>query len=67
MAKIKFVRNYLRGKTGMYDVVYESGRAYTFTGKTLPKTVDKWLYERRNDPEIQYDKLFKRTELIYRP
>lgn len=63
-AKIKFVRKYEAYRENWYDVIYYSGRIYTFLETGLPKTVEEFVTTAAKRTE-QYDTLFKRSEMIY--
>lgn len=67
MAKIKFVREYkLYHPTELYyDVVYESNKWFVYTSDSLPKTVRTFI-ENASVRTVQYDKIFKRDETIYK-
>jgi len=47
-----------------YEVVYGSNKVFTFTENELPKTVLNFVLSAENRIE-QYDKVFKRTEMLY--
>lgn len=64
-SKIKFVRMYKMYRENWYDVVYHSGRVYTYTEPYLPATVEKFVNS-SDIREEQYDKVFNRVEMIYR-
>lgn len=61
---IKFVRHYQAYREDWFDVVYESGRCYTYRLPDLPKTVDDFIQSAESCEE-QYDRTFKRKEYIY--
>lgn len=66
-AKIKFVRKYENWRENFYDVIYQSGRAYTFTETELPKTVVEFVTTATKRYE-QYDYTSTRKnkyEMIY--
>lgn len=63
-AKIKFVRKYEAYRENWYDVIYHSGRCQTFLETDIPKTVETFVTTATKRRE-QYDKLFKRNEMIY--
>ena len=64
-AKIKFVRMYKMYRENWYDVIYHSGRIHTYAGEeSLPKTALEYVRTASSRVE-QYDKVFKRTEMIY--
>lgn len=61
-SKIKFVRQYeLYGSTWT-EVVYKTNRLVTYT-EHIPKTVQAYI--ERSTGTKQYDKVFKRDEIIY--
>ena len=64
--KIKFVRMYKMYREDWFDVVYHSGRIVTYTQPNLPGTVEKFIDAATVRTE-QFDKLFKRYEMIYEP
>ena len=62
--KIKFIRKYEAYRENWYDVIYYSGKIYTFLETELPKTAREFIETATKRTE-QYDKLFKRSEMIY--
>lgn len=63
--KIKFIRKYDMYRENWYDVVYHSGKIFTYVGEeNLPKTALEYVTTATKRTE-QYDKLFKRSEMIY--
>lgn len=67
MAKIKFVREYKQYSPTelFYDVLYESNKLFMYTSNSLPKTVRTFI-ENASVRTVQYDKIFKRDETIYK-
>lgn len=66
-SKIKFVRKYEFYGSAAYEVIYHSGRLVSYWDsqiKKMPATVKAFLEGKQ--PREQYDKLFKRTEYIYK-
>jgi len=62
--QIKFVREYMFYGYKYYDVIYESGRLVTVCDERMPKTVKQFI-EKADDRREQYDRVFKREELLY--
>ena len=62
--KIKFVREYEAHRSKWYDVIYFSGRIYTYQKKKLPRTVRDYVARASRRTE-GYDKVFNRAETIY--
>lgn len=65
--KIKFARKYEAYRENWYDVIYHSGRAYTFRETDLPKTVLNFINAASKRKE-QYDRTAPREnkyEMIY--
>ena len=64
MDKIKFVRQYESWGMTWYEVCYKTYRIYTYTShESLPKTDTSFI--NAHDGIAQYDKVFKRDEMIY--
>lgn len=66
-AAIKFVRKYENYRENWYDVIYHSGRAYTYCECDLPKTVAAFVATATRRKE-QYDRTAPRQnkyEMIY--
>ena len=63
MDKIKFVRQYDSYGEKWTEVVYKTNRLVTY-GEHIPKTVQEYI-DRCNKRTEQYDKIFKRTEVIF--
>lgn len=63
-AKIKFIRMYKMYREDWFDVVYHSGRTVTYTQPNLPSTAEKFI-EAATGRKEQFDKFYKRTEMIY--
>lgn len=65
MAKIAFIRTYDFYGTEWMDILYDSSnRMYTMPVEDMPKTAAKWMADKT--PKLQYDKIHKREEVIYR-
>lgn len=64
MANIMFVREYLDYSIKKYDVIYESGRAYTYYHRKLPKTAQDFIASAKHRV-LQHDSIFNRDEIIY--
>lgn len=62
--QIKFVREYLFYGYKYYDVIYESGRLATVCDDRMPATVKRFI-ESADERREQYDKVFKRDEILY--
>lgn len=62
--KIKFVRMYKMYRENWYDVIYHSGRVCTYIEPELPSTVNAFV-ESSNIRKQQYDKTFRRDEMLY--
>lgn len=63
-SKISFVREYDMGTEKCYDVLYESNKLFMYTDSKLPKSVKEFI-EHASVRTVQYDKIFKREEIIY--
>lgn len=63
-SKISFVREFAMGTEKCYDVVYKSNRLFMCSESTMPKTVRSFINNAKN-VTTQYDKVFKREEIIY--
>ena len=63
MAKIFRIRQYMWYDEEWYDIMYESGRLVSYPVESLPKTAQRWMVDKEWD--VQYDKLYKRNEVIY--
>ena len=61
---IKFIRQYVSYDrlTVVWEVVYYSGRLVTYIGRPLPKTAVEYINTYKS--RLQYDKIFKREEVI---
>lgn len=64
MAKIHAVRVYQFYDEEYADVMYESGRLVSYAVNELPQTVKDWMVDK--DWTVQYDKVYKRNEVIYK-
>lgn len=67
MNKIKFVRKYENYRENFYDVIYRSGRVYTYSEPDLPKTIINFVTNATKRTE-QYDRTSTRAnkwEMIY--
>jgi len=64
MAQIKFIREYVFYGTRLYDIVYKSNRCFTVSENDCPSTARRFMDGKT--PEKQYDRTFKREELIYK-
>lgn len=64
-ASIKFVRQYdfYNANNKVYDVIYASGRVCMYSAERLPASVKRFIEGKTG--RSQYDKLFKRDEIIY--
>lgn len=62
--KIKFIREYEGWGGTWYDIIYKSGRCHTALKCDLSKTAKEFINNATRREE-QYDRIFKRPEIIY--
>jgi len=61
--KIKFIRFYELYGHGYADIIYTSGRIVSKERNDLPKTAHDFMKDKHG--QEQYDRVFKRKEIIY--
>ena len=62
-AKIRFIRKYEMYGDEYIDIIYESGRIYGSALRDAPKVAIDYMS--RATSKEQYDRVFKRQEIIY--
>lgn len=64
MAKIRFIRERILCTWTMYDIIYESGRAFSCRTEGLPKTAQDFIANAKHKV-LRHDTIFNRDEIIY--